>query len=206
MGYAFTFPVVRLLSLGRIPVGAYVHYPTISTSMLARVRARRGSYANAEAISRSAVLSTAKLVYYRAFMYVYAAALRQAALVMCNSSWTRGHVDGILGYKDGVLDAVCSVFGLVGKLVPEVMAEGHVPPRAAQTVYPPCETQELVGFPLEGREKLLVSVAQFRLVIIPSSPIALCLEQTDQRRTTQPNYAPLLNYSKLILNTARVSG
>lgn len=27
MGYAFTFPLVKLLT--RVPVGAYVHYPTI---------------------------------------------------------------------------------------------------------------------------------------------------------------------------------
>ena len=35
MGYAFTFHVVRLLA--GVPVGAYTHYPTISTDMLARV-------------------------------------------------------------------------------------------------------------------------------------------------------------------------
>ena len=63
MGYAFTFPIVLLLSSGRVSIGAYVHYPTISTDMLARVRARRGNYANAQRISSSGVLSSAKLLY-----------------------------------------------------------------------------------------------------------------------------------------------
>jgi alpha-1,2-mannosyltransferase len=48
--------------LGGIPIGAYIHYPTISTDMLARVRTRQSTYANADAISSSSVLSTAKLL------------------------------------------------------------------------------------------------------------------------------------------------
>lgn len=60
MGYAFTFHVVSLL--GNIPVGAYVHYPTVSTDMLNRVKDRTQSYANTGTISSSAVLSQAKLL------------------------------------------------------------------------------------------------------------------------------------------------
>jgi alpha-1,2-mannosyltransferase len=60
MGYAFTFHVVALL--GRIPVGAYVHYPTISTDMLARVKSRRKWHTNADEISSSSTLSHAKLL------------------------------------------------------------------------------------------------------------------------------------------------
>lgn len=59
MGYAFTFHVVAWLS--GIPVGAYVHYPTISTDMLARVEGRRTTYANSSAITSSTVLSRIKL-------------------------------------------------------------------------------------------------------------------------------------------------
>ena len=61
MGYAFTFHIVALL--GGIPVGAYVHYPTISTDMLARVRSRKAWHTNSGAISSSSVLSQAKLLY-----------------------------------------------------------------------------------------------------------------------------------------------
>lgn len=35
MGYAFTFHVLALFG---VPAGAYVHYPTISTDMIARVK------------------------------------------------------------------------------------------------------------------------------------------------------------------------
>jgi hypothetical protein len=41
MGYAFTFHVVAWITKGSKPMGAYVHYPTISTDMLARVKARK---------------------------------------------------------------------------------------------------------------------------------------------------------------------
>lgn len=61
MGYAFTFHIVKLL--GGIPIGAYVHYPTISTDMLARVRTRQSTYANADTISSSSALSSGKLLY-----------------------------------------------------------------------------------------------------------------------------------------------
>ena len=60
MGYAFTFHVVAWLT--GIPTGAYVHYPTISTDMLARVQSRRTTYANSEAITSSTVLSRGKLL------------------------------------------------------------------------------------------------------------------------------------------------
>lgn len=63
MGYAFTFPVVRILSGYRTPVGAYVHYPTISTDMLSRVKERKEGYANNASISSSVALSSAKLLY-----------------------------------------------------------------------------------------------------------------------------------------------
>ena len=61
MGYAFTFPVVSLL--GNVPVGAYVHYPTISTTMLSRVKSRTAGVTNSAAISSSTVLSSGKLLY-----------------------------------------------------------------------------------------------------------------------------------------------
>ena len=61
MGYAFTFPVVSLL--GNIPVGAYPHYPTISTTMLSRVKSRSAGHTNSQTISSSVVLSGGKLLY-----------------------------------------------------------------------------------------------------------------------------------------------
>lgn len=60
MGYAFTFYVAIIL--GGIPVGAYVHYPTISTNMLERVKSRKTGHTNSDAISSSSVLSQGKLL------------------------------------------------------------------------------------------------------------------------------------------------
>ncbi|KAI5123105.1 hypothetical protein M0805_001461 [Coniferiporia weirii] len=163
MGYAFTFPVVRVLGAGRVPVGAYVHYPTISTEMLARVKARRRGYANANAISSSAALSSAKLLYYRVFMYHYASALKRASFLMVNSSWTKNHIDSILVRKDTLLSAIHGFLALLSPiLLLTSVSDGHIPPKSAQIVYPPCETQELTGFALEGRKKIILSVAQFR--------------------------------------------
>lgn len=71
MGYAFTMNIVNWLSRGRVPVGAYVHYPTISTEMLARVRSRKRWHTNDDAISSSSLLSSGKLLYVftRSFQY-----------------------------------------------------------------------------------------------------------------------------------------
>ncbi|KAH9983403.1 hypothetical protein BJV77DRAFT_243413 [Russula vinacea] len=60
MRYAFTFHIVAWLA--GIPDGAYVHYPTISTDMLARVEARSTTYANSSTISSSTALSHVKLI------------------------------------------------------------------------------------------------------------------------------------------------
>ncbi|KAJ7206027.1 mannosyltransferase [Mycena pura] len=123
MGYAFTLPVVRLLG---IPAGAYVHYPTVSPPMISRVRAR-----------------TAKLIYYHAFMFFYALALRSARVLMVNSSWTKKHVDAVLACPP----RLCR-WGLV----------------RARVVYPSCDTLEMARLPLEGRahERIVLSIAQFR--------------------------------------------
>ena len=38
MGYAFTLPFVRLVGGPEVTLGAYVHYPTVSSDMVDRVR------------------------------------------------------------------------------------------------------------------------------------------------------------------------
>src|SRR5258705_13269328 len=73
MGYAFTYPMVSLLA--RIPIGAYVHYPTISTDMLARVRSRQPWHTNDDQISSSAVLSRMKLMWVHLFPFIWSVIL-----------------------------------------------------------------------------------------------------------------------------------
>lgn len=60
MGYAFAFNTVTFLA--GVKVGGYVHYPTISTDMLARVKSRKLGHTNSDAISSSTVLSSGKLL------------------------------------------------------------------------------------------------------------------------------------------------
>ena len=62
MGYAFTFHVISTLC--QIPIGAYIHYPTISTDMISRVKTRKSGHTNIDVISSSAVLSWGKLLYF----------------------------------------------------------------------------------------------------------------------------------------------
>lgn len=154
MGYAFTFHVVAFL--GRIPVGAYVHYPTISTDMLARVKSRQVSLTNLNSVSSSAVLSNGKLLYYRIFMYYYARSLRMASFLMANSSWTKNHVDAILQHSDPLLDVLHSLPPLL------FLRAYNAGLTAAQIVYPPCDTREMAQFALEGRDRIIMSIAQFR--------------------------------------------
>ncbi|KAG6807085.1 hypothetical protein H0H93_001987 [Arthromyces matolae] len=154
MGYAFTFHVVN--SLGKIPIGAYVHYPTISTDMLERVRSRKKWHTNADAVSSSAVLSRGKLLYYRLFMYYYARSLRVARFLMVNSSWTKGHVDAILQHSDPLLDILLLVPSLL------LFRSPNAGLTHAEIVYPPCDTREMAKIAVEGREKIIMSIAQFR--------------------------------------------
>lgn len=118
-------------------VAAYVHYPTISSDMLSRVRRRDAAYNNSAAISASAAGSAAKLAYYIAFAEVYGWLGGFANVAMVNSSWTGGHVETIW-------------WG----------AQRRRPP----VVWPPCDVARLSALPLPRPQgqPCLVSVAQFR--------------------------------------------
>ncbi|KAI0299360.1 mannosyltransferase [Multifurca ochricompacta] len=168
MGYAFTFHVVAWLA--GIPIGAYVHYPTISTDMLARVEARRATYANSNVISSSTILSRGKLLYYRLFMYHYALALRRSSFLMVNSSWTKNHIDAILAHSDPFLDFVHLPLTVIGTLALSLIraltfsfpVHTQAPPKRAAIVYPPCDTHALSRLSLDRAPSLLLSLAQFR--------------------------------------------
>mmetsp|Transcript_141013 Transcript_141013/g.450186 ORF Transcript_141013/g.450186 Transcript_141013/m.450186 type:complete len:502 (+) Transcript_141013:120-1625(+) len=136
MGYAFTFPLFALV--GSCRIGCYVHYPTISTDMLARVKSRDLGVCNDGAVARSGLLSSAKLLYYKAFAWVYSIVGRFAEVVMVNSSWTGGHINTLW----------------------------KIPDRTS-VVFPPCDTRMLAALPLDrcladGGGFLVLSLAQFR--------------------------------------------
>lgn len=60
MGYAFTFPFVRLIAGSQFAIGAYIHYPTVSADMVKRVRERVEGVENAGA-SKSWLRTQVKL-------------------------------------------------------------------------------------------------------------------------------------------------
>ncbi|CAE6443376.1 unnamed protein product [Rhizoctonia solani] len=140
MGYAFTFHVVRWFSGGKTPISAYVHYPTISTDMLARVKSQTSQYNNASEVAKSELRTNAKLMYYNIFALAYSASLSLAQPIMVNSSWTKSHVEYLLNNSP-------------------VLSESR---KSLTIVYPPCDTQTMASFSLEGRKKIIMSLAQFR--------------------------------------------
>ncbi|KAJ2440901.1 asparagine-linked glycosylation protein [Coemansia sp. RSA 2424] len=132
VGFAFTYPFVRLLS-ARIPIVAYTHYPSISSDMQTMVSSREAGFNNNGDIARSAVLSSLKSIYYKVFAHAYAFAGSFASTIMTNSSWTQNHIVKLFGK-----------------------------PKMTRVVYPPCDTKVLEKFPLAPRSPIIVSLAQFR--------------------------------------------
>ncbi|RUS76150.1 hypothetical protein EGW08_016093 [Elysia chlorotica] len=134
MGYAFTLPLFRYL--GGSKVACYVHYPTISTDMLGQVSQRVAAHNNASFISRSPVLSQAKLLYYRLFAFCYSLAGKCASVIMVNSTWTYNHITCLWNAVDRT----------------------HI-------VYPPCDVAEFLAAPLlddETKPRQILSLGQFR--------------------------------------------
>jgi alpha-1,2-mannosyltransferase len=69
MGYAFTLPLFKYF--GSCKVGCYVHYPTISTDMLDKVRTRSRGYNNRRGIASSSIATNLKLLYYKVSNYIF---------------------------------------------------------------------------------------------------------------------------------------
>ncbi|GJN92854.1 hypothetical protein Rhopal_005894-T1 [Rhodotorula paludigena] len=183
MGYAFAYPLVKWMY--DIPVGSYTHYPTISTDMLARVRFRQAGHTNRSSVASSALLSRAKLAYYERFARAYAWSLGKADSVMANSTWTRRHLEGLLGVAeraDGPETVLGDAAGDIGvrrrkggaaekpQPIHAASATASAPTRCVRTVYPPCDTDHLSAFPLSTASRIpsssspitIFSLAQFR--------------------------------------------
>ncbi len=144
MGYAFAYPAVRCFAK-HMPIGSYTHYPTISTDMLRRVQQRQAGHTNSAGTAGSRWRSTAKLVYYRVFAWIYSWALRRADKVVANGTWTRNHLEQLMN----------------GSSAGKSASKGGRAP--VQIVYPPCDTRSLAKFPLDSQGRRgMVSLAQFR--------------------------------------------
>ncbi|KAI8998417.1 glycosyltransferase family 4 protein [Gaertneriomyces semiglobifer] len=117
----------------RCRVLTYVHYPTISTDMLTKVANRTTDFNNSAYIAKSSVLSHAKATYYALFATAYSFSGRYADAVLVNSTWTHNHINTLWAQ-----------------------------PEKTTVAYPPCDTSSLSELELEGRELVILSVAQFR--------------------------------------------
>ncbi|BGP01817.1 Mannosyltransferase [Rhodotorula toruloides ATCC 204091] len=189
MGYAFAYPLVKFLC--RIPVASYTHYPTISTDMLHRVSSRLSTHTNSTLIASSRALSALKLAYYVVFARVYSWSLRKAGVVWVNSSWTRGHVEGLVGVQreeeelegevllDGGEEPSTTKLRQRRKLTKEETptpssAPSRTPNRPTSAprirlLYPPCDTLHLSSLPHSTSSRIgssdpiiIFSLAQFR--------------------------------------------
>ncbi|KAI5286772.1 asparagine-linked glycosylation protein [Ascosphaera aggregata] len=90
MGYSFALALSHLL-FPRVPTGAYVHFPTISTDMLESLddtTNMKGVNSGAGKGFRGAV----KRFYWILFARLYSWTGGQIDVVTCNSSWTADHI------------------------------------------------------------------------------------------------------------------
>ncbi|GAM21874.1 hypothetical protein SAMD00019534_050490 [Acytostelium subglobosum LB1] len=134
MGYAFTYPIFRLL--GGCKVACYVHYPVVSTDMMSRVG--QAAHNNNQAISGNRTLATGKLIYYRVFSWVYCLVGNFAQIVFVNGTWTGNHIAHLWRMKIGV--------------------------NGLHLLYPPVDTRTRKQLALNwmGRKNIVLSIAQFR--------------------------------------------
>lgn len=141
MGYAFAVAFCKYL-FPKVPTAAYVHYPTISTDMLDSLddtTGRRGIHSGAGAGWKG----KAKRYYWHAFAWLYGWVGRQIDVVMCNSTWTQGHIR-------------------------QLWKSNKPSSSFATVVYPPCPVEELESKILISQESekkradIVLYIAQFR--------------------------------------------
>src|SRR5271154_281688 len=97
MGYAFTLAFCKYL-FPSIPVGAYVHYPTISTDMLDSLDDKTGQR-GLNSGAGVGLKGTLKKNYWHLFAWAYGWVGGHIDVVMCNSSWTQGHISRLWKLK-----------------------------------------------------------------------------------------------------------
>ena len=96
MGYAFSLAFSRWL-FPTIPLGAYVHYPTISTDMLDSLSSQTEKGLNAGA--GKGWKGELKRRYWLFFALMYGWVGSHVDVVMTNSSWTQAHIRALWGPK-----------------------------------------------------------------------------------------------------------
>ncbi|KAI4280417.1 MAG: hypothetical protein L6R38_004462 [Xanthoria sp. 2 TBL-2021] len=145
MGYAFALAFSKFC-FPKIPTGAYVHYPTISTDML-------GSLDTSPALGKGLNAGTGKGLrgflkkrYWHLFANLYSRVGGSVDIVMTNSSWTASHIRTLWG----------------------PIRTKRRKPHAVSVVFPPCAVDDIINaIPLNAeseakREPTVLYIAQFR--------------------------------------------
>jgi alpha-1,2-mannosyltransferase len=141
MGYAFAVAFCGYL-FPKVPTAAYVHYPTISTDMLESLNDTTGEKGIHSGAGKG-LKGQGKRRYWRLFAKLYGFVGRQIDVVMCNSTWTQGHI--------------------------RQLWKPRRPSKSfASIVYPPCPVEELTSKieltpqSEKRRENTVLYIAQFR--------------------------------------------
>ncbi|OAX37570.1 hypothetical protein K503DRAFT_821381 [Rhizopogon vinicolor AM-OR11-026] len=130
--------------------------------------------------------------YYRLLMYHYSLTLYRPSFIVSNSSWTKNHVDAILSHSDPVMSALHSFTPLFFLRVFATQYQRSKKRRVR--VYPPCDTREMAKFYLNARERVILSIAQFR----PEKDHPAQLRAFAQLLADQPTYTSGSSSVKLI--------
>ncbi|KAL3120367.1 hypothetical protein niasHT_009226 [Heterodera trifolii] len=106
-GCPLTLPLFRWIACAKTM--CYVHYPLITTEMVALVDSRAVSYNNSSQIASSIVLTNAKLFYYRLISLLYCVCGTSSQATMANGSWTASHIANLWFCQPKVVFPPCNV-------------------------------------------------------------------------------------------------
>jgi len=185
-GCAFTFLVVRFWSLMKyidrqretnketnnnakpaLPwIVAYVHYPTISTDMMAFEWKKMTQNEQQQPFFFQRKIKTMiKLVYYRFFAILYGCVGNLADIVMVNSTWTYNHISS-LWWKFSPSSSSSSSPATTSTTTKNAKANSKYE-RNLQIIYPPCRVPSSKSSAATkqnqtSRQPTIVSIGQFR--------------------------------------------
>lgn len=124
MGYAFAVAFAHYL-FPSVATAAYVHYPTISTDMLASLDDETGTK-GIHSGAGSGLRGRAKKAYWRIFAYLYGYAGRCIDVVMCNSTWTANHICQLWKpASPSILYPPCPVKEIINQITLDEISEGE---------------------------------------------------------------------------------
>uniref|UniRef100_A0A914HQR7 GDP-Man:Man(3)GlcNAc(2)-PP-Dol alpha-1,2-mannosyltransferase n=1 Tax=Globodera rostochiensis TaxID=31243 RepID=A0A914HQR7_GLORO len=106
-GCPLTLPLFRWIASAKTM--CYVHYPLITTEMVKMVDSRAVSYNNSSEIASSAILTNAKLFYYRFISLLYRACGHSSQMTMANGSWTAAHIANLWLCQPKIVFPPCDI-------------------------------------------------------------------------------------------------